>query len=556
MGNGIQRGKLIVFEGPDGAGKTTLANALVNHLNGRGIKSIYASFPGREQGGLGELVYNFHHRELESGTVHPVSKQLLHVAAHIDLVAKLIDPMLASGCWVVLDRYWWSTWVYGKVSGAPESALSLMVQIELDHWYPTFPDVIFLLARKASLGELSLPFKDDVADEYEEVASRETGSRVVRIDTTGRSLLESLSEVVRNTVRGRADESKISSVHAERRDPDDSGDKGCGFSKRGKPQASPLMDAYWRFAAERQKVFFARLRGEAPPWTNDQILQKHKFTNAYRASDRVSQYLIRNVIYGGGFAPEDEVFRTLLFKLFNKIETWELLTRECGEINVRNFSVERYSEVLSAAQARGEKIYSAAYIMPSGQSEQRKHRFHLNLLQQMMSDHLPAKLMDCRRLESVFEVLRSYPSLGPFLAFQFTIDLNYGLVVDFSEMTFVVPGPGARDGIRKCFQSLGDYSETDLIRFVADEQHESFDRLGLHFQDLWGRPLHLIDCQNLFCEVDKYSRVAHPEYNGVTGRTRIKQIFRANSEPILYWYPPKWGINERVESEVARYASV
>src|SRR5687768_17836021 len=58
-----------------------------------------------------------------------------------------------------------------------------------------------------------------------------------------------------------------------------------------------VFSSYWRFAAERQRIFLRRLRGANPPWSDDPVLQVHKFTNAYRASDRVSQYLIRRVIY-------------------------------------------------------------------------------------------------------------------------------------------------------------------------------------------------------------------------------------------------------------------
>src|SRR5688500_966390 len=60
---------------------------------------------------------------------------------------------------------------------------------------------------------------------------------------------------------------------------------------------TPVFFAYWKFAAERQQIFFRRLRGEAGKPTSDPILLRYKFTNAYRASDRVSQYLIGNVIY-------------------------------------------------------------------------------------------------------------------------------------------------------------------------------------------------------------------------------------------------------------------
>ena len=97
---------------------------------------------------------------------------------------------------------------------------------------------------------------------------------------------------------------------------------------RGLSPARPTVvyDTYWRFAAERQAVFFRKLEGGGPPWTDDSIIARHKFTNAYRASDRVSQYLIRNVIYDGDQSVPEVFFRTILFKLFNKIETWELLT--------------------------------------------------------------------------------------------------------------------------------------------------------------------------------------------------------------------------------------
>ena len=81
---------------------------------------------------------------------------------------------------------------------------------------------------------------------------------------------------------------------------------------------------------------------------------------------------------------------------------------------------------------------------------------------------------------------------------------------------------------------------------MADNQEQEFERLGLTFQSLWGRKLQLIDCQNLFCEVDKYSRVAHPQIAGISGRTRIKQKFSPTGLLESPWYPPKWGINEKI----------
>lgn len=311
--------------------------------------------------------------------------------------------------------------------------------------------------------------------------------------------------------------------------------------------ATPVFDTYWRFAAKRQTLFMQRLAGNPPPWTDDPIVRAHRFTNAYRAADRVSQYLIKRVIYDGDQSPDEVVFRTLLFKIFNKVETWEALSNATGGVGWKSFELGRYSKALDAMFARGETLYSAAYIMPSpALGQARKHRNHLMLIEHMMRGGLVDRLRRAPSLEGVFDVLRSYPSLGHFLAFQFAIDLNYSEVVNFSEMDFVVAGPGARDGIHKCFADTGGLSEAEIIKVVTDSAEKEFERLGIHFQTLWGRPLQLIDCQNLFCELSKYARVAHPEVLGESGRTRIKQKFRPRSEHLPQWYPPKWKLVPRL----------
>ncbi|MBN8216736.1 MAG: hypothetical protein J0L75_08830 [Spirochaetes bacterium] len=308
-------------------------------------------------------------------------------------------------------------------------------------------------------------------------------------------------------------------------------------------RTTSVFDTYWRFASERQEMFMRRLIGNIPPWTEDPILRSHRFTNTYRASDRVSQYLIRHVIYEGSQKPEDVFFRTILFKLFNKIETWEALRRAVGAACWRDFDFDAYATILDRLLDHGQRIYSAAYIMPSPAfGSPRKHRNHLRLIEYMMADDAPRKLMKATTLRAVFELLRSYRSLGDFLAYQFAIDLNYSELTDFSEMEFVVAGPGARDGIRKCFKDTAGLTEAEIIRVMAERADGEFSRLGMKFKNLWGRSLQLIDCQNVFCEVSKYSRVAHPEVEGVFGRTRIKQKFTPHSTPIPQWYPPKWNI--------------
>ena len=309
-------------------------------------------------------------------------------------------------------------------------------------------------------------------------------------------------------------------------------------------RVSECFDTYWRFAAERQRIFHHRAAGKPHPWTQDPILSRHKFTNVYRAADRVSQYLIREVIYNGPQNAEELVFRILMFKVFNKVETWRLFTQRLGAPpRWADYDFATYDKVLGDAMDRGERIYSAAYIVPNPPfGEQRKHGNHLRLVESAMSDGLPGAVAGATDLRAVYDALLALPSLGPFLAYQYAIDLAYSPVVAAGETQFVIPGPGALDGISKCFTDTGGLDPADVIRWMYDTSHEHFDRLRLDFRDLWGRWPTLIDWQNVFCEVSKYTRISHPHIAGISGRTRIKQEFRQTPTPIDYRFPPKWSL--------------
>lgn len=317
--------------------------------------------------------------------------------------------------------------------------------------------------------------------------------------------------------------------------------------KKTKPKPSVAYDTYWKFATERQNIFFKRFENKKFPWTDDRILSKYKFTNVYRATDRVSQYLIKNVIYKGSQQPEEVFFRTILFKIFNRISTWEFLEDEFGKISFSDYSFQKYDKLLCEVMDMKIPIYSAAYMMASGKSAfgyKKKHQNHLKLIELMIEDKVPSKLEQIKSMQESYNLLFDYPTIGKFLAYQYVTDINYSNLTNFSEMEFVKAGPGAVDGILKCFKNLGEYSFEDIIRMMTDRQEDEFKRLNLDFKDLWGRKLQLIDCQNIFCEVDKYSRVAHPELKGRSQRLRIKQKLRLKSkEPIEFYFPPKWNLS-------------
>jgi len=197
-------GKLIVFEGPDGVGKSTLFESAIEFLKQRGLSSLGISFPGKDAGTLGWLVDQIHHKQRgqEISGLSDLSLQALHIAAHLDHIETRIQPALRSGTHVMLDRFWWSAWVYGRASNVETEVLDLLIEAEKRAWVPTTPTHVFLVNR-------TIPFRAEHSDErysqlsvlYEELANREGkryGVTTVsndRIDDSAQWVREKLEEL-------------------------------------------------------------------------------------------------------------------------------------------------------------------------------------------------------------------------------------------------------------------------------------------------------------------------------------------------------------------------
>ena len=125
------------------------------------------------------------------------------------------------------------------------------------------------------------------------------------------------------------------------------------------------------------------------------------------------------------------------------------------------------------------------------------------------------------------------------MAYQLITDINYSEVTNFTETEFTVVGSGSTRGIKKCFYEISDMSKEEIIKWMYDHQEE-FKRLGITFKKLGNRKLQYIDCQGLFCEIDKYCRAKFPELK--SNRTRIKKKY-VKKEKIEFFYPPKRNVN-------------
>lgn len=548
---------LIVVEGPSQTGRAQIADRIATLQDSAEARVLRVPLPDSHPAfsdGLARL-------QAATGAPSfftPEEIATIRGALRRHQLAELVRPALSAGQTVIVEGYWWSAKVAASLRRDQRTYLEHAAKLDELNWRKLRPDKIFLVLPQADDSEI-MSISGECLATFERIARQASESILVRSvfrdchldvlqaaftthSSTQTKSVEQLAFFIDAARPAAPPEEPVPAV------PETVTAKYTGAAPRELPHASPVYDTYWRFAVRRQEIFMKRLRGERPPWTTDPILLQHKFTNVYRASDRVSQYLIGRVIYSGKCDVDDMIFRILLFKIFNKIETWELLEEQIGDISWKTYNFARYDRVLSAALARATRIYSAAYIMPSVMvfERDRKHQNHLKLLERMMRERFPQCVEKATTLRDLFLLLRSYPGIGDFLAYQFAIDINYSPAVDFDESSFVVPGPGARDGIKKCFPDAGGLSEAEIIERVTERQDYEFDRLGLRFERLGHRELKLIDCQNIFCEVDKYARLKHPEIKGLSGRTRIKQVYRANSQPMSYFYPEKWGINSAI----------
>lgn len=303
---------------------------------------------------------------------------------------------------------------------------------------------------------------------------------------------------------------------------------------------------YFYFIQERMNIFWRKCE-DCGTLTDDPIFREYKFTNVYRACDRVSQYLIGNVIYKDldKYTPEDVLLRILVFKVFNRIETWEYLSSQT-DIRVSNFNVEQLSKILSKRQ-KTHPIFSNAYMMTGCYSGYKgissKHQVWLHMIDdEFIHKNGFKKVLEAKSLADVYKQLRQYPLIGDFLAYQYTIDFNYSPYLNFDEDSFVKAGVGAVRGIKKCFYQHGaDYE--DAIYYIHDHFEELQQKYGYTaFRPLPGRKLKLIDLQNCFCETDKYLRAKMPELK--VGNIRIKQHYKPSPNEIEFIFPPKWDVNE------------
>lgn len=144
----MAKGRLITFEGPEGAGKSTQAAMLIARLEAHGLEVVYAREPGGTK--LGEAIRGILQYNTAGEAPCPESEVLLFEASRAQLVRHVIRPALDRGAWVVCDRFADSTTAYQGFGRG--FSVELMETINAFAIGDAVPDMTLLLDINVSLG--------------------------------------------------------------------------------------------------------------------------------------------------------------------------------------------------------------------------------------------------------------------------------------------------------------------------------------------------------------------------------------------------------------------
>lgn len=132
--------RFVTFEGGEGAGKSTQAKRLAAALESRGISVDLTREPGGAPGAeeIRELLVRGEPRRWDA-----LSEALLMFAARADHLATTIQPALATGRWIVCDRFTDSTYAYqGAGRGLDSKAIAALESVATGNFRP---DLTFIL---------------------------------------------------------------------------------------------------------------------------------------------------------------------------------------------------------------------------------------------------------------------------------------------------------------------------------------------------------------------------------------------------------------------------
>lgn len=258
------------------------------------------------------------------------------------------------------------------------------------------------------------------------------------------------------------------------------------------------VERYRSFVKERHLIWCRRQVGEPGPWTTDPVMAHRKFTNMFRILDPGSQFVMTGLLCDD---PRDFIARCVLYRLTNLPKTWYAMRRTFGRYPLAKDLNSDLADMLAAYRDAGNQVFSGAYvIIPEPGTANDKVQGAVRVSRLFVDTALP-DFLKAETQQERFNILRSVPGIGNFLAMQILTDWGYGQKEE-PDPTFIVAGPGAKRGA--AILNRRATPEKVIHDMTAEWKRSSTVRLR-------GRPLTVMDVQNTMCELSKWHPIVAGE---------------------------------------------
>lgn len=277
----------------------------------------------------------------------------------------------------------------------------------------------------------------------------------------------------------------------------------------------------WYWMSERQAIWQRRVGGQPKPWTADPILQRFRFCNVFRELDTVTVWIKENI--RDPFVHHEHLwFMLAIARYINHPPTLAELILTPGAWPRAAFSPERMTAVLDARKARGDQVYTGAYMIRAESNPKApwfkwsKQRYVAEVvLGRLWEDRnaISNQLTNCRSLQAAWVLLTKTPRYvgwGPFMTYEWVTDLRWTRYLwnATDTMTWANAGPGALRGLRRLLTTDGKLHPTQLNPVLS--MRLLLERAPTQLPP--GFPnLEMRDIEHSLCEMDKYLRVYHKE---------------------------------------------
>jgi|TARA_R110000824_G_scaffold15234_3_gene64209 hypothetical protein len=285
------------------------------------------------------------------------------------------------------------------------------------------------------------------------------------------------------------------------------------------------VESFFHWINERHSIYLKRKVGPAP-FTEDEILQRYKFTNPFRENDRVTIWMRQNWTNPHKGAPIcQQIYNICLFRMFGTPEFAEAVGWQT------EFNPTLLKSVAREKLNRKEKVFTGAYIITNQGLKLPKEEVVVDLFLEPVwqnSEHL-AEVAGQNSLESMHKTLGKLRGWGGggFMAYEAVTDMNYTPVLAHAtdKMTWANAGPGAKRGLnrihdRKLTNGRANWNQEMRNLLLHKDYYVTFTEADSDNIDM--------RCiEHSLCEWDKYERVRLGQ-----GRPRSKVSYNDGE-----WYP-------------------